>query len=106
MYMAQLRRDFQKGTKGTTVYIVNGTRLDRLDLIFHILCWARDNKQMDYPKENFQRFISYIIEQGYKRNEDVCLEEAEAIARLCEETFFHKNMFLSNTTFENTKILK
>ena len=88
------RREFQKGYKNSTLYLVNGIPLDRLDLIYHILAWARDNKQSNYPKYDFLKFIQYIVDQGYKRSKDVTILEARSVAETCEEFWFNKSRML------------
>ena len=99
----KMRREFKKGRKNTTTYIVNGVALDRLDMIYHVLAWARDNAKMHYPKEKFLEFLRFIADEGYKRNCDVTIMEAKAIAEACEQLWFHKTRKLP-TNWQHKKL--
>lgn len=90
--MIEERREFAEGRRlGTTLYKVKGVVLDRLDLIYHLFCWARDNNVKPYPKKSLMSFLRDIIDFDYSSKEKVTQEEAETIAKFLEEKFFRNS---------------
>lgn len=86
--MSEVKRTFTVGRKGTVVYCVNGVWLDRRDLINHLLCWARDNSQSEYPQEVLAVFLQDILDLGYASKENVTEEEVRNITRILQNRYF------------------